>query len=169
MPVTDLGAVSVPPAAAAWIDRLLLVCLGLFAAWLVLKIAGYMMRRAYNLTPVATAGAKGVTPDFLRIDAAAQAQTIARGRAFDRGDLEGFGRAAHLTRMGMVASGFLSFAVAAFLAFGRVEEFDRTWRNLSGRDRFLAIVETHPVGFAIALTLIVAAMAKLLISFRTAR
>ena len=169
MSVTDLGVVSVPPEAAVWIDRVVLVFIALLIIWIVLKATGYFMRRAYNLTPVATAGGNGISPDFLAVDHVAQKQMIERGRAFDAADTSGFNRAVRLANFGMLASGCVSIASAAFLAFARIEEFDRTWRNLSAPDRFVAIIESHPFGFAIALAMIVAAMVRLTLALRTAK
>jgi hypothetical protein len=71
--------------------------------------------------------------------------------------------------MGMIASGLVTFASAVFLAVGRIEEFDKTWQNLSAKDKFVAIVQSHPVGFAIALAMIVAALFRLTMTLRRAK
>jgi hypothetical protein len=169
MSVTDLAGIQVPPATAAWIDRVILVFLGLFILWVVLKAIGFAYRRSYNLTPVATAGSKDIRPDFLKVDRAAHEQMLDRGRDFGRPAAPPLEKAARLTSAGMIASGLITFVSAAFLAFGRIEEFDATWRNLSAKDKFVAIVESHPIGFAIALAMIVAALVRLTMTLRRAK
>ena len=69
----------------------------------------------------------------------------------------------------MIASGLVTFVSAAFLAIARIEEFDTTWRNMSAKDKFVAIVQSHPVGFAIALAMIVAALVRLTMTLRRAK
>jgi hypothetical protein len=169
MSVSDLGGIHVPPGVSAWIDRVMVVLVGLLILWVVLKVIGYVMRRSYNLTPVATASSKDIKPDFLKVDRAAQKQMIERGREFDRASPQVVTRALGVTSFGLIASGVVSFVSAAFLAFGRIEELDSTWRNLSAKDRFVAIVVSHPVGFGIALAIIVAALARLMMSLRRAK
>jgi hypothetical protein len=166
MSVSDLG-VQIPPSAAAWIDWVMLVFLGLFILWVVLKTIGFALRRSYNLTPVATAPGKDITPDFLKVDHAAQKQMIERGRQFDLATSPGVAKAAKVTNWGMLASGIVTLVSAAFLALGRIEEFDTTWQKLSAKDKFVAIVQTHPVGFAIALAMVVAALYRLVKTVRT--
>lgn len=166
MSVNDLGGVQVPPGVAAWIDTVILVFLGLFVLWVVLKAIGFALRRSYNLTPVATASSKDIRPDFLKVDRAAQEQLVERGREFGKPASPGLARALSLANFGVLLSGLVSFVSAAFLAFGRVEELDATWRKLSATDRFAAIVQSHPVGFAIALAMIVAALFRLVMTLR---
>ena len=169
MPVSTLGGVRIPPAAATWIDGAMLVFLALVVLWVILKAAGFFVRRSYNLTPVATAGSRDVRPDFLKVDRAAQEQRVERGRAFDAARTPALTRATRLAGAGVILSGLVSFVSAAFLAFGRVEEFDATWRNLSVQDRFTAILESHPVGFGIALAMVVAALVRVALTFRAAK
>ncbi len=169
MSVSQLGEIRVPPSAAVWIDRLMLVFLGLFVVWVVLKLIGFAMRRSYNLTPAATAGSRDIKPDFLQVDHAAQKQMIERGREFDRGAAPSVVKAASLTNWGVVVSGLVSFVSAAFLAFGRIEELDKTWQDVSARDRFAAIIGSHPIGFTLALAMIVAALVRLTMTFRKAK
>jgi hypothetical protein len=169
MSVSDLGGVQIPPAVAAWINTVVLIFLGLFTLWVVLKVIGFALRRSYNLTPVATARSRDIKPDFLKVDHAAQKQLIERGREFDRTASPRLARALSVTNIGVIASGIVSFISAVFLAFGRIEELDATWHKLSAKDRFVAIVESHPVGFAIALAIIVAALARLVMTFRRAK
>ena len=169
MSVSDLGGMQVPPNVSAWIDRVMLVLAALLILWVVLKVIGYVMRRSYNLTPVATSSSKDIRPDFLRVDRAAQKQMIERGREFDRASPQGLTKALGVTNFGLIASGVVSFVSAAFLAFGRIEELDSTWHNLSAKDRFVAIIVSHPVGFGIALAIIVAALARLTMTFRKAK
>jgi len=165
MPVSELGRVQIPAAVSAWIDAIVLVFLGLLILWIVLKAIGFALRRSYNLTPVATAGSKDIRPDFLKVDRAAQRQLLERGREFDR-TRPAVAKAVSAAGIGVMASGVVSLVSAAFLAFGRIQELDATWQSLSSRDRFVAIVESHPVGFAIALVMVVAASARFLMTLR---
>ncbi len=168
MSVSDLG-VRIPAAVAGWVDTVMLIFLGLFVLWVVLKVIGYAMRRSYNLTPVATAGSKDIKPDFLKVDHAAQKQMIERGREFDRTASPALAKALTATNIGVLLSGCVSFVSAAFLAFGRIQDLDTTWRDLSAKDRFAAIIQSHPYGFGIALIMIVAALARLLMTLRRAK
>jgi len=168
MSVVGLAGIQVPPTTAAWIDRLMLVFLGLFILWIVLKAIGFAYRRSYNLTPVATAGSRDVRPDFLKVDREAQKRMVESGRGFDQ-PAPRLQTAVSLTRVGMVASGVVTLVSAGFLAFGRIEELDATWRTLSATDRFVAIVESHPVGFVIALAMIVAALVRFTMTLRRAQ
>jgi hypothetical protein len=165
MSVSQLGAVRLPPAVAWWIDGAILVFLVLFVLWVVLKAIGFALRRSYNLTPVATARSKDIRPDFLKVDHAAQEEMIERGGAFD-GPAVPAARAARLAGIGVVASGVVSFVSATFLAFGRIEELDTTWRNLSAKDKFAAIIQSHPFGFAIATAMVLAALVRLTMTIR---
>jgi hypothetical protein len=169
MSVANLGAIRVPPSAAEWIDKAIIVFLGLFILWVVLKVIGFALRRSYNLTPVATGGHKDIRPDFLKVDHAAQEEMLERGRVLDQGAAPVVATATKLARWGVVASGAVSFVSAVFLAFGRIEELDTTWRNLSAKDKFVAIVQSHPFGFAIALAMVVAALARLTMTLRKAK
>jgi hypothetical protein len=169
MSLPQLAGIQVPPATAAWIDKVMFVFLGLFVLWVVLKAIGFFYRRSYNLTPVATAGSKNIRPDFLKVDHAAQKQMLDRGSDFGVPAVPHLERAVSLTSMGMIASGLVTFASAVFLAVGRIEEFDKTWQNLSAKDKFVAIVQSHPVGFAIALAMIVAALFRLTMTLRRAK
>jgi hypothetical protein len=169
MSLTQLAGIHVPPATAAWIDSLMLVFLGLFVLWVVLEAMGFAYRRSYNLTPVATAGSKDIRPDFLKVDHAAQTQMLERGRGFGQPAAVRLEKAAWLANVGMIASGLVTFVSAAFLAIARIEEFDTTWRNMSAKDKFVAIVQSHPVGFAIALAMILAALVRLMMTLRRAK
>ncbi len=165
MPVSDLGRIQIPAPVAAWINTVVLVFLGLLILWVVLKVIGFALRRSYNLTPVATAGSRNVRPDFLKVDHAAQKQLLERGRDFDRAR-PAMARAMSVASAGVIASGIISLVSAAFLALGRIEELDATWQRLSTRERFVAIIESHPVGFAIALAIVVAASVRFLKTVR---
>ncbi len=169
MPVTQLAGIQVPPAAAAWIDLAMLVFLGLFGLWIVLWVIGVAYRRSYNLTPVATAPSRDIKPDFLEIDRKKQKEMLERGAEFGRRPPPGLTTAERVTRIGVIASGVITFVTAVFFAFGSVEELDRVWRNLSAKDRFVAIVQAHPFGFAIALAMILAASVRFTLTLRTAK
>ncbi len=166
MSATDLGRVQVPPALAAWINTVVFVFLGLLILWIVLKVIGLALRRSYNLTPVATARSKDIRPDFLTVDHAAREQMIERGRAFDRERTATVARATRMASAGVILSGLVSLVSAAFLAFGRVEDLDATWHRLSTKDRFVAILQAHPVGFVIAFAIVLAAAARFAATLR---
>jgi hypothetical protein len=169
MPVSDLARIQIPAPVAAWVNTILLVFAGLLILWIVLKVIGFALRRSYNLTPVATARSEDVRPDFLEVDHAAQKQMIERGHEFDRARTAGVARAASMASIGVIASGAISLVSAAFLAFGRVEELDATWQRLSTKDRFIAIVQSHPVGFTIALAIVLAATARFVMTLRRSK
>jgi len=122
------------------------------------------MRRSYNLTPAATAHSSNVKPDFLKVDHAAQEQMVERARAFDQPAV--VEKSAAVAGFGVVASSVITFVSTAFLALGRVEDLDKTWNDLSSKDRLVAMVQAHPYGFGIALAMMAAALVRLAMVFR---
>jgi hypothetical protein len=167
MLLQDLSQVQVPPGVAIWINRLLFLSLGLLVLWLVLEVLAFFMRRAYNLTPAESTSSKNLRPDFLKVDHKAREEMIERGKEFTAAPQSGgVAAAASTASLGAIGSGLLTFVSATFFAFGRVEELDKTWKDLSGWDRLTTIVQSHPVGFAFAGLLVVGAGFRLVKTIR---
>jgi hypothetical protein len=162
----NLSEIQLPPAIAAWTDRLLYIFLGLILLWIVLKIIGYFMRRAYNLTAAATARSKNLKPDFLKVDRAQRQELIDRGKQFDLAYEPSVEKVATATRFGVVLTALISFGSAAFFAFGRVEEIDQTWHKLTAAHRFSLILQSHPVGFVIAILIVIGGLIQLVMTLR---
>jgi hypothetical protein len=169
MPTVNLAQIQLPPAVAGWIDRFLYLFLGLVLRWVVLKVIGFSMRRAYNLTPAGTAKSKNLKPDFLKVDHRERERLIDRGRQFDEAQEVPVKKALNAAGFGVIASGLVSFVSAAFFALGRIEDYDEIWRNLSARERFVAIVQSHPFGFAVALLIIIGGLIRLVPVLRRAK
>jgi hypothetical protein len=164
-----LGGVSeiqLPPAVAAWTDRIVYILLGLVFLWIVLKIIGFFMRRAYNLTAAETARSKNLKPDFLKVDHAQREDLIERGKQFDLVNAPPVEKAATAARFGIILSAFITFSSAAFFALGRIEDYDQTWRKLTAIDKFWAILKSHPVGFIVAVLIIIGGLAQLILTLR---
>lgn len=163
---SSLGEIQIPPAAAVWIDRIVYIFLGLVLLWIVLKVIGFFMRRAYNLTPAGTAKSKNLKPDFLKVDHAQRQELIDRGRQFDIAYEPPVEKVATAARFGVIFSALISFGTAAFFAFGRIEDYDQTWRKLTSFDKFGAILQSHPIGFIIAILIIIGGVIQLLMTLR---
>jgi hypothetical protein len=162
----SLGEIQLPPNIAAWTDRLLYLCIGLILLWIILKIIGYFMRRSYNLTVTATAHSKNVKPDFLKVDHGQRQELIDRGKQFDVAYEPPVEKAATAARFGVLFTAFVSFGSAAFFALGRVEDYDETWRKLTAFGKFGAILKSHPVGFVIAVLIVVGGLVQLVLTLR---
>jgi|WetSurMetagenome_2_1015567.scaffolds.fasta_scaffold10707_2 hypothetical protein len=162
----SLGGIRIPPITAAWVDRIVYIFLGLVFLYIALKIIGFFMRRAYNLTPAATSGSKNLKPDFLKVDHAQRQELIDRGRQFDAIYEPPVEKVATAARFGVIFSALISFGTAAFFAIGRVEDYDETWRKLTAFDKFGAIIRSHPVGFIIAILIIIGGVTQLVMTLR---
>jgi hypothetical protein len=162
----SLSEIHLPQSVAAWTDRILYIFIGLVLLWIILKIIGYCMRRAYNLTAAATSKSKNVKPDFLKVDHAQRQDLIDRGRQFDTIYEPPVEKVATAARFGVVFSALISFGTAAFFAIGRVEDYDQTWRKLTAFDKFSAILRSHPVGFIIAILIIIGGVIQLVMTLR---
>ena len=112
----DLGEIQLPPAIAAWTDRIVYIFLGLVLLWIVLKIIGFFVRRAYNLTPAETTSSKKLKPDFLKVDHAQREELIERGKQFDIAHQPPVEKAATAARFGVILTACISFGSAAFFA-----------------------------------------------------
>jgi hypothetical protein len=162
----SVGDIQLPPTIAAWTDRILYIFVGLVILWIILKILGYLMRRAYNLTPAATTKSKNLQPDFLKVDHAQREELIERGKQFDASLAPPVEKAATAARFGVIFTALISFGSAAFFAVGRVEDYDATWRKLTAIDKFGAILKSHPVGFIIAILIVAGAVVQLYLTVR---
>jgi hypothetical protein len=162
----SLGEIQLPPAVAAWIDRAVYILLGLVLLWIVLKIIGFFMRRAYNLTAAETARSKNLKPDFLKVDHAQREELIERGRQFDLAHEPPVEKAATAARFGIILTALISFGSAAFFALGRIEDYDQTWHKLTAIKKFGAILKSHPVGFIIAILIVIGGLAQLIMTLR---
>jgi hypothetical protein len=162
----NLSEIHVPPSVAAWTDRILYIFIGLVLLWIILKIIGYFMRRAYNLTAAETTKSKNLKPDFLKVDHAQRQELIDRGKQFDLANEPPVERVASAARFGAIFTALISFGSAAFFALGRVEDYDQTWHKLAATDKFAAILKSHPTGFIIVILVIIAGVIQLVMTVR---
>jgi hypothetical protein len=165
----SLSEIKLPPAIAAWTDWIVYILIGLVLLWIVLKILGYFMRRAYNLTPAATAKSQNVKPDFLKVDHAQRAELIERGRQFDTQGQAPVEKAAYTARIGLIFTALVSFGSTVFFSLGRVADYDQTWKNISAAHKFSVIVQSHPVGFAIAVLIVIGGIVQLVMTMRKSK
>jgi hypothetical protein len=161
-----LSEIYLPPITAAWMNRFIYIFLGLVLLWIVLKTIGFLMRRAYNLTPAATTRSKNLKPDFLKVDHAQRDELIGRGKLFDLAHEPPVEHAATAARFGVILTALISFASAAFFALGRIEDYDQTWRKLTAAGKFAAILKSHPIGFIIALLIVIGGLIQLIMTLR---
>ncbi len=160
----SFSEIQLPPGITAWIDLFLYIFLGLVLLWIVLKIIGYFMRRAYNLTVAATTSSKNLKPDFLKVDHAQRQELIDRGKQFDLAHELPVEKVTTAARLGVIFTAFISFASAAFFALGRVEDYDQTWHKLAAGRKFTLILRSHPIGFIIAIVIVVAGIIQLVMT-----
>jgi hypothetical protein len=152
--------IQIPEQISNLIALLLWVMVGLAVLWVVLSVLRYMHRRAYNLTPAETAHAKNIKPDFLTVDHAKRDKAMAGGAAFDavRAGVPEDGKVAtssKITRLAVFGAALVSFLTAAAAALLKVETIQEFYDKLGSWDRFVAILSTYKIGFAIAAVIIV--------------
>jgi hypothetical protein len=162
----SLSEIQLPPAIAAWTGWFIYIFIGLVLLWIILKILGYFMRRAYNLTVAATKKSKNLQPDFLKVDQGQRQELIDRGKQFDLAHETPVEKVATATRFGVIFTALISFGSAVFFAFGRVEDYDQTWQKLAATRRFSAIIQAHPIGFIIAILIVIGGLVQLVMTLR---
>jgi Na+-transporting methylmalonyl-CoA/oxaloacetate decarboxylase gamma subunit len=165
-PSGSLGEIQLPSAVAAWTNGIVYVFLGLILLWIVLKIIGFFMRRAYNLTQAETASSKNLKPDFLKVDHDQRKELIERGKQFDLAYQPPVQKAVTATRFGVIISALITFGSATFFALGRIEDYDETWRKLTTAHKFGAILKSHPIGFVVAILIIIGGVTQLVMALR---
>lgn len=164
----------VPPDAWPLVDRLFQITVGVAAIWLALAIFVYWRRRAANLTPVtAPSPNRKAQPDFLNVDHEARREAIARGEAFDRqleereaeearlAERAALGTATSAGRLAKLASLVMSIFTLATMVMGsilNVGKMGEMMQQYSTGERILAVVRAHPIGTAVIVLVIVAAL-----------
>ena len=164
----------IPAAVADWMASLLWMLIVLALGWAALAALLHGKRRAYNLSPVETAGGKDIRPDFLKVDQAARQRQIDRGEAFSAGGdglpeaapRSTYDRALSLTRVAGIFVALSSFVMAVIFAFVRIEFIEATWQKYSAIERLAAILQQYPVGFGVAIVVIVNAFVRLILTLR---
>lgn len=164
----------VPPDAWPLVDRLIQITVGVAAIWLALTIFIYWRRRAANLTPVtAPRPNKHAQPDFLNVDHKARREAIERGEAFEqqlqereaeearRAEMVALGSATSAGRLARIASLVLSvftlltMIVGSILNVGKMGEL---MQNYSTGERIVAVIRAHPIGTAVIVLVVAAAL-----------
>jgi hypothetical protein len=164
----------VPPDAWPLIDRLFNIAIALAAIWLALSLFVYWRRRAANLTPVTAARrSKDAQPDFLKVDHKARRAAIERGEAFERqleereaeeartAALAALAPATTAGRLARLAALVMSVFTLATMIFGtifNIGKMGEIMQEFSTAERLSAIVRTHPIGTAVVVLVIVAAL-----------
>ena len=163
----------VPPDAWPLIDRLIQITVVVAAIWLALSVFVWWRRRAANLTPVTAARrSKSAQPEFLKVDHDARRAAIERGEAFER-QLEireaeearaamaalapatTAGRLARIAALVMSLFTLVSIVIGAMLNIGRMGEL---MQQYSSAERIAAVIRNHPVGTAVLVLVILAAL-----------
>lgn len=159
---------AIPPEAWPFIDKLFLITLIVVGVWLALSLFVWVRRRASNLTPVQSASVnKKAQPDFLKVDEKAREAAMSRGEDFDK-ELARRDREAEKTakrtvaskslRIAGVASFLMSLFTMASIIYGSIFQVARMgtmMREYGSLERIVAIIERHPVAFAVAVFVIV--------------
>lgn len=158
-----------PAVVSHWVGTFYLVLIIAVVLWLACLAVRYFYLRAYNLSPVESASGDSPRPEFLNVDHQARAAQIERGQAFDASpDAEEgrYTRALTLTRMVATVMAFVSFLTAVLFSFMRIETLQKAWETFTVWQRFIAIVRQYPIGFAIAVLLIIFAFIRLIMTLR---
>jgi len=159
----------IPSLVSSWVGALYVILIIAALLWLVMMAARYFHRRAYNLSPVESAGKGKTRPDFLSVDHEARGAQMAGGRAVEAPAQtpERYSRALGLARITATAMAFVSFLSAVLFSIMRIEAFEAAWQRVTAWERFVAIVQEYPVGFAIAVVLMMSAFVRLLRTVRS--
>ncbi len=127
------------------------------ALWLVTGIAGFLHRRAYNLTPAESGGGKPITPDFLKVDRKKREEAIARGEAY----AEVLEKRATPAEKAEFWSRAAAIITASFTLVGtvigslmKVESLETGVRQFSSVDAITSTIREHPLGISIAVLVI---------------
>ncbi len=156
----------------AILDVMIQVLFSLCLAWVVFATIGLVRRRAYNLTSAESAGARRISPDFLRIDRGKRGAAIAAGADFDAAPSPAAGPdvdthawpIARISRLLALVSAILTFVAAAFTAVDKVETVQGVYDRMSASlGEFVDVIARHQVGFAFATTVIAVNFAILVI------
>lgn len=147
----------------AMLDVMIPVFSVLCLAWIVFATIGLFRRRAYNLTSAESAGARRITPDFLRIDRAKREAALAAGTVFDAARTPAASpdivapssRIARVSRLLALVSAILTFVAAAFAAVDKMETVQGVYDRMTASvHEFVDVIARHQVGFAFATAVI---------------
>ena len=162
--------------ADAWplVDRLIQITVAVSAIWLALSIFVYWRRRAANLTPVtAPRPNKKAQPDFLNVDHQARREAIARGEAFEEklqereaeearlAALAALGTATSAGRLARLASLVMSVFTLTMMVLGammNIGKMGELMQQYSTGEKIAAVVRNHPIGTAVLVLVIFAAL-----------
>jgi hypothetical protein len=150
-------AITLPAWLTTWLEPLLYVFYVFVALWLV----AYWRRRAYNLTPVASARAKGSVPDFLR----PQPQFSTPPAEPVRGN-NTFGL---LSRVGVVLLALANLTIAGAGAIARAGQTHEVFYQLSSLERWQTIIGRYWIGFILAVLVIAVELVRCISTLRAAQ
>ena len=164
----------IPPEAWPLVDRLIPITVAVAAIWLALSIFVYWRRRAANLTPVtAPRPNKDAQPDFLNVDHKARREAIERGEAFERqldereaeearlAAMAALGGATSAGRLARVASLVMSIFTLTMMVLGsmmNIGKMGELMQQYSTGERIAAVIRNHPIGTAVLVLVIAAAL-----------
>ncbi len=170
----NIYEVQIPETVSDWIGPLQWILIGLALLWVALTAFSFFKRRAYNLSAVESSGGKEIKPDFLKVDPIARQEQIERGEEFTPSGEPGSGadppppvaKALSLTRIAGVFMAVSSFVSAVAFAFVRIEFIEAAWRKYSAWERFSVIIQEYPVGFGLAVVIILSAFVRMILTLR---
>lgn len=160
----------IPPEAWPLIELLLKITVLAAVVWLAATVFVWWRRSASNLTPINAANKNSnAEPDFLSVDHKARSQAEARGEAFDK-KLEKEERAAAKAaarggrtqnqttqKLAGIVSLFMSLFTLATMILGSIWQVSRMGQMMqeySTFERISAVVQNHPISFAVAAVVI---------------
>lgn len=171
---------SIPPDAWPLIDLMFNITCVVTALWLAWTVFIWWRRSASNLTSVPAASPNSkATPDFLSIDKEARKDAIKRGESFDkelkRRDREALERLKHgeksklgmVGRIGRIVSLLMAlFSIATMISgtMFQVSILGTYWERYSASERLMAVIESHPIGVAITVFVILYNLVSFVIS-----
>jgi hypothetical protein len=152
----------------------------LFVLWLLTSVIRWMHRRAYNLTKMETAPARGPDPAFLKVDHEAREEAIRRGDAYVRpgeGEKSGaapgepgtgslWSRWGLFSRIGAVIIALAHVGVAVVSVAAMVKDADEVVQQVTAADCIRAILARYWLGFLLGMIVIVAEAVRLFLPAR---
>jgi hypothetical protein len=138
------------------------VVVGTGALWLVTSIIGVFYRGAYNLTHAESGSTRPVTPDFLKVDHAKRDAAIARGKAYDselakrESQSKKVRTAGWWSRMFATAAAFVTLLTAVLGAVEKAASYQGNIERYTTWDGLVDLVNTYPIGTAVAVAVIAA-------------
>ncbi len=165
--------ITLPEHLTQWLEPLVYLLFGLLILWLLLSAFAYLRDRAYRITRAESTRAKAVSLDFTRVDSEAREAAMQRGKRFDEAladrqpdHQDTAGKAFNITNIAIFFVSLITLISGVLGAVMRIGPTQRFFESLDAWDRYVAILQEYKIGFAVAFLIIVAQLARFIITLR---